>query len=129
MSIRRTFELPGIGHGSNPIPMAAQVGSVFRTSGIPPTDPLTGQVPADGADQIAMAFANAGRLLAVAGLSSANVVYMDIFLADDRLRPDLNKEWLLWYPDPDDRPARHVVLGPLLGRKLVQLQIQAVDTR
>jgi 2-iminobutanoate/2-iminopropanoate deaminase len=128
MSRRRTFEIPGIAGHSAPIPMAAQLGTVFRSSGIPPTDPETGGYPASGEDQVRMAFRNAGALLGVAGLSAADVVYMDVYLADNGLRAAVNESWLAWYPDAHDRPARHVTVRALPGAMQVQLQIEAVAT-
>lgn len=126
MSRRKTFEIPGVGHGSTPIPMAAQVGAVFHSSGIPPMDPATGTIPDDGERQVELVFANAAALLKVAGLSPADVVYFDVFLADNELRPAVNKQWLDWYPEEHDRPARHTMVRPLPGKMLVQLQVQAV---
>lgn len=126
MSRRKTFEIPGVNHGSAPIPMAAQVGPVFHSSGIPPTDPATGSVPEDGARQVEMAFANTAALLKAAGLGPGDVVYLDVFLEDDSLRSVVNKHWLEWYPDEHDRPARHTTVRPLPGKMLVQLQVQAV---
>jgi 2-iminobutanoate/2-iminopropanoate deaminase len=126
VSRRRTFEIPGVDHGSAPIPMAAQVGAVFHSSGIPPTDPATGSVPDDGERQVEVVFGNAAALLKVAGLGSESIVYLDVFLADDSLRPTVNKHWLAWYPDEHDRPARHVTTRPLPGKMLIQLQVQAV---
>lgn len=126
MSRRKTFEIPGVNHGSAPIPMAAQVGAVFHSSGIPPTDPATGSVPDTGERQVEMAFRNAAALLSVAGLGPGDVVYLDVFLADDSLRAEVNKHWLDWYPDEHDRPARHTTVRPLPGKMLVQLQVQAV---
>lgn len=126
MSRRKTFEIPGVNHGSAPIPMAAQVGAFFHSSGIPPMDPATGSTPEDGARQVELVFGNAEALLKAAGLGPADVVYLDVFLEDDSLRPVVNKYWLDWYPDEHDRPARHTTVRPLPGKMLVQLQVQAV---
>jgi 2-iminobutanoate/2-iminopropanoate deaminase len=126
VSRRKTFEIPGVDHGSAPIPMAAQVGAVFHSSGIPPTDPATGETPADGERQVEVVFGNTAALLGAAGLGPQDVVYLDVFLADNALRAAVNKHWLDWYPDEHDRPARHVTVRPLPGKMLVQLQVQAV---
>lgn len=126
MSRRKSFEIPGVDHGSAPIPMAAQVGAFFHSSGIPPTDPTTGSIPAEGERQVEAVFGNAAALLSVAGLGPADVVYLDVFLEDDSLRSAVNKHWLTWYPDEHDRPARHVTVRSLPGKMLIQLQVQAV---
>jgi 2-iminobutanoate/2-iminopropanoate deaminase len=106
--------------------MAAQVGAVFRSSGIPPTDPADGSTPAGGERQAEVVFANLRALLGAAGLDPGDIVYLDVFLADDALRPAVNRHWLDWYPDEHDRPARHVTVRPLPGKMLIQLQVQAV---
>lgn len=126
MGRRKTFEIPGVTHGGAPIPMAAVVGGFFHSSGIPPADAATGVIPDDGQQQVDAVFANAAALLEVAGLSPADVVYLEVALEDDSLRTSVNKHWLAWYPDEDDRPARHVIVKTLPGKMLVQLQIQAV---
>jgi 2-iminobutanoate/2-iminopropanoate deaminase len=126
MGRRKTFEIPGVTHGGAPIPMAAVVGAFFHSSGIPPADAATGVIPDDGQEQVKAVFANAAALLEVAGLSPADVVYLEVALEDDSLRTPVNKHWLTWYPDEHDRPARHVIVKTLPGKMLVQLQIQAV---
>lgn len=126
MRRRKTFEILGVDHGAAPIPMAAQVGAIFHSSGIPPTDRTTGIIPDNGEDQVEAVFGNAEALLGVAGLEPADVVYLDVYLADDSLRSAVNKHWLHWYPDEYDRPARHVTVRPLPGKMLVQLQVEAV---
>jgi 2-iminobutanoate/2-iminopropanoate deaminase len=42
------------------------------------------------------------------------------------LRDELNLNWLAAFPDPDDRPARHVAVQPLQHGMAVQLEIIAV---
>lgn len=126
MSRRRTFEIPGVDHGSAPIPMAAQVGAFFHSSGIPPTDPATGTIPEDGERQVDVVFGNAAALLGVAGLGPDDIVYLDVYLEDDALRPAINKRWLAWFPNEHDRPARHVTVRPLPGQMKIQIQVQAV---
>lgn len=125
---RKTFEVAGVGHAGAPIPLAAQVGDFFHSSGISGADRATGRVPADGPTQVSMAFRNAATVLAQAGLTPADVVHLDVYLEDDSLRTLVNDEWLAWYPAADDRPARHTTVRELPGPMLVQLQVQAVRT-
>ena len=49
MSRRQNYEIPGVDHGSAPIPMAARVGNAFHSSGIMGKDPATNTLPEDGA--------------------------------------------------------------------------------
>jgi len=123
---RRTFELAGLDHGATPIPLASQVGNVFRTSGIMGRNPATGELAADGATQVAQVFANVEALLKVAGLGVDRIVFLEVLLADDSLRSEINPHWLAWFPDPHDRPARHTTVRTLPPGFLVQLLVEAV---
>ncbi|WP_432824601.1 RidA family protein [Dactylosporangium sp. CA-092794] len=126
MGKRKTFELPGLDHGATPIPLASQVGNVFRTSGVMGRDPATGVLAEDGATQVAQVFANVEALLRVAGLGLERIVFLEVLLADDALRGEINKHWLAWFPDPGDRPARHTTVRALPPGFLVQLLVEAV---
>jgi 2-iminobutanoate/2-iminopropanoate deaminase len=125
MNRRQNYEIPGIGHVSNPIPLAARVGDTFRTSAIMGRDPATGTVPADGVKQVEFAFANTRALLDVAGVALDQVVFLEVLLADNALRSEVNKHWLDWYPDDRDRPARHTTVRDLAGETKIQLLVQA----
>jgi len=122
---RQTIEIPGVAHGA-PIPMAARVGNIVWSSAIPGKDARTGLLPPGGAEQVRSAFENVGAVLAAAGVTRDDVVYVSVLLADDELRPEVNRHWLEWFPDAADRPARHVTLQALPGGMLVQLQLIAV---
>lgn len=126
MGRRKTFEVPGISHGGAPIPMGAMVGNVFHSSAVMGADPATGKVPDDGAKQVEFVFANVKKLLEVAGLTSDDIVYFNVYLADNDLRGKVNDEWVSWFPDEHDRPARHTTVRPLPGGMAVQLQFLAV---
>jgi enamine deaminase RidA (YjgF/YER057c/UK114 family) len=108
-----------------PIPMAARVGNAFQSSAVAGKDPATNAVPDDGAKQVEFAFANVRALLDVAGVDLDQVVYVDVLLADNDLRAEVNKYWVRWYPDEGDRPARHTTLSELPGGMKIQLRVQA----
>ena len=59
MSRRQTFEIPGVTHGTAPIPMAAKVGPNFQSSAIMGKDPATDSLPDGGDDQVRFVFQNA----------------------------------------------------------------------
>jgi 2-iminobutanoate/2-iminopropanoate deaminase len=105
--------------------MAARVGASFQTSGIMGKDPSTNELPADGAQQVEFVFANSRTLLDIAGVALDQVTFVEVFLADNDLRGEVNKHWLAWYPDEHDRPARHTTVRDLPGGMLVQLRLQA----
>lgn len=122
---RRALHVPHVGHKA-PIPLGARVGPLLCSSAIAGKNPADGQLPADGAVQVANAFANMKALLAAGGASLADVVRLSVTLSDDALREAVNAHWLACFPDPDDRPARHIGVQPLQHGMAVQLELIAV---
>ena len=123
---KRSLEIKGVSHGSAPIPMGARVGNMIFSSGIMGKDPATGSLPAHCAQQAKFAFQNMRSLLEVAGASLDNLARMTVFIKDDSARTAINEEWVKCFPDPHDRPARHVLVYDLPGGMLLQLEIVAV---
>jgi 2-iminobutanoate/2-iminopropanoate deaminase len=141
----RSIEVPGIGHGSAPIPLGARVGGVVYSSGIsglgraePPASSPSATAPTsastqtldpanDGAAQVRQAFLNLCAFLRAAEVTTDDVVRLTVYLKDDALRPQVNAEWLALFPDPHDRPARHILIYALAGAMKVQLEVVAVD--
>lgn len=123
---RRSVEIPGVGHGSAPIPMGARVGAIVHSSGIPGTDAHLGVLPADPREQVRHAFRNLDTFLSEAGVTLDDVVRLTVLLTADELRDTVNEEWLARFPDPAGRPARHTTLGPLRAGMLIQLEVMAV---
>jgi 2-iminobutanoate/2-iminopropanoate deaminase len=122
----RSLEIPGISHGNAPIPMGARVGNMIFSSGIMGRDPLTGTLPEEVSLQAKFAFENVIALLAAGGASLDALARMTVFITDDSARAAVNEQWLKYFPDPHDRPARHTVVHNLPGGMLVQLEIVAV---
>jgi len=122
---KRSIELPNVGHKA-PIPLAARVGNLICSSGIAGKDPATGQLPADPAVQAANAFATLRAVLAAGGATLADVLRLTVTLRDDGVRDALNAQWLACFPDPADRPARHVVVHDLQHGMALQLELLAV---
>ena len=54
------------------------------------------------------------------------MVKFSITLHDDSVREAVNAEWLAAFPDPQDRPARHITVHPLQHGMLLQLEVIAV---
>jgi 2-iminobutanoate/2-iminopropanoate deaminase len=125
MGSRKTFEIPGVAHAA-PIPLAAQVGNMVWSSAMMGVDAASGELPGGGPAQVRNLFANTAALLEAAALSTDDVVYISVLLADAALRDEVNRYWLEWFPDPTDRPARHTSVHPLPGGMLAQLQFVAV---
>lgn len=122
----RSLEVPGVSHGTAPIPMGARVGNVIYSSGIMGKDPATDTLSSDVAAQARFAFQNMQALLEAGGASLADVVRMTVYIKDDSARPAVNEQWLQCFPDPHDRPARHTLVYNLPAGMLVQLEIVAV---
>jgi len=122
----RSLEVKGVSHGAAPIPMGARVGNMIYSSGIPGNDPATNQLPTDVASQAKFAFQNMVELLAAGGATPDDVVKMTVFIKDESARGAVNVEWLRLYPDPHDRPARHMLTYDLRGGMLLQLEVVAV---
>lgn len=125
MSRRQCYEIPGVNHGGAPIPMAARVGSSFQTSAIMGKDPATNELPDEGSAQVEFVFSNLKALLDVAGVDLDQLTFVEVLLADNDLRGEVNRYWTQWYPDADDRPARHTTVRELPGGMVVQLRVQA----
>lgn len=123
--MRRSVEVPGLGHGSQPIPMAAVVNNILMTGGISGKDPATGTIPEAPADEVAQAFANLRAVLDAAGASPDDVAKVTVFVADREIRTHVNPSWVELFPDPESRPARHTLEANLSGMRL-QLDCLAV---
>lgn len=125
---KRSLEVPGVSHGNAPIPMGARVGNMIFSSGIMGKDPATDVLPDDVALQAKFAFQNLVSLLKAGDATLDHVVRMTVFIKDESARAAINVEWLKYFPDPLDRPARHTMFHDLRGGMLLQLDVVAVVT-
>lgn len=121
----RSIDLPGASHKA-PIPAAARVGNVICTSAIAGKDPVSGELPADAGAQVRNAFGNLRAVMHAGGGSLQDVVKLSISLKDNAVREAVNAEWLACFPDPQDRPARHIVLQDLQHGMCLQIEAIAV---
>ncbi|MGE0304356.1 MAG: RidA family protein [Acidimicrobiia bacterium] len=122
---RTSIEVPGLGHGGQPFPLASRVGPLLLTSAIHGTDPSTGEMGATADIQIRQAFDNLGAVLAAAGGSLDDVGQVLVTLADRSDRVLVNEVWTALFPDPTSRPARNTTERPLGGGALVALMATA----
>lgn len=121
----RSLDVPGLSHNA-PIPLGARVGNLICSSAISGKDPVTGQLPSDAASQAALAFSNLQTLLSLGGGSFADVAKLTIYVKDNTVREAINEQWLAYFPDPHDRPARHILVQDLQHGMLLQLECMAV---
>ncbi|MEV4381071.1 RidA family protein [Streptosporangium sp. NPDC049644] len=124
---RRSVVVPGLEHGTNPIPAASRVGPLLATGGVRGVDRVTGELPADVPGQVRHAFANLRAVLEAGGATTGDVVHVTVFAAAD-VRVAVNEEWVAMFPDPASRPARHLIRHDLPGGMLVQLEATAYVT-
>jgi 2-iminobutanoate/2-iminopropanoate deaminase len=121
----RSLEVPGLAHNA-PIPLGARLGNLICSSGIAGKDPASGQLPGDAASQARHAFDNMQRLLEAAGATLADVAKLTVYAKDDSVREAINAEWLRAFPDPADRPARHILIQDLQHGMWLQLEFIAL---
>jgi 2-iminobutanoate/2-iminopropanoate deaminase len=121
----RSIDVPGASHKA-PIPAAARVANILCTSAVSGKDPASGELPASAEQQARNAFANLRAVLQAGGASLDQVVKFSITLHEEGVRQAINAEWLAAFPDPHDRPARHITVHPLQHGMLLQLEVMAV---
>jgi 2-iminobutanoate/2-iminopropanoate deaminase len=121
----RSINVPGLGHNA-PIPLASRVGNVICTSAISGKDPSTGKLPEDAGTQAAHAFRNLRTALEAGGGGLADAVKITVYVKDNSARDAVNTEWLQCFPDPADRPARHIVVHDLQHGMWLQIECFAV---
>jgi enamine deaminase RidA (YjgF/YER057c/UK114 family) len=103
--------------------MAARVGNIIVTSGIPGADPVTGEMPASLEQQAKNCFTNLENVLAKAGASKDAVVRVTVFIKSNDNRQLVNPAWLATFPDEHSRPARHQTVVETLN---FDIQIEAM---
>ncbi len=124
---RRSFGVPGLGHGDNPVPVAARVGGLIATGGIRGVNRETGQMPEDVAGQARLMVANLIAAVEAAGGSADTILKVTIHLKSAETRSEINPAWVECFPDPDRRPSRQVLIyADLAGKVRVQCDALAV---
>ncbi|WP_227937899.1 RidA family protein [Alkalihalobacillus deserti] len=126
MAKREVIEIPGVSHGTAPIPMGAKIGSMVYSSAIMGKDSRTDQLPEEPQSQMKFIFRNIKLFMESAGGSTDNIIRMNVFLKENSVREDFNEEWLKMFPDNADRPARHITLKDLSRGMYVQVELIAV---
>lgn len=125
MPRRRSIEIEGVQHGA-PIPMGSRIDNIVYSSAILGIDPETGELADDPARQVRLAFGNLIKFLEAAEITAEDIIKMTVFVKDMAVREYVNEEWLKLFPNPESRPARHVIESPLNNSMLLQLELVAV---
>ena len=66
------------------------------------------------------------RLLEAGGATLADVAKLTVYVKDNSVREAINAEWLRCFPDPADRPARHILIQDLQHGMWLQLEFIAL---
>jgi enamine deaminase RidA (YjgF/YER057c/UK114 family) len=123
---RRSIEVEGYSHGNLPIPAASRVGPLVMTGGIHGLDPATGKLPDDLAEQARLMFWNLERIMQAAGAGLDRIVRMTVYVKVPEARAAVNEHWVVAFPDPASRPARHTLVNENLpSNMLVQCDATA----
>jgi 2-iminobutanoate/2-iminopropanoate deaminase len=120
-----SIDVSGLAHNA-PIPVGARVANVLCSSAISGKDPTTGSLPATPAEQARFAFENLGLFLNAGGATLADVVKLTVYVKDDSVREHINTHWLARWPDPAQRPARHIIVHDLQHGLALQLEVLAI---
>ncbi len=64
-------------------------------------------------------------MLQAGGASLDDVAKFSVTIKDNSVREALNAEWLACFPDPHDRPARHIVVQDLQHGMWLQIEVMA----
>lgn len=127
MAKREVIEIPGVTHGSAPIPMGAKIGPMVYSSAIMGKDSETDELPLEPEHQINCLFQNIQSFMEQAGGSTDQIIRMSVYLKGNEYRELFNKGWLQMFPDENNRPARHIALNPELRKgMIVQVELIAV---
>jgi 2-iminobutanoate/2-iminopropanoate deaminase len=123
---RRSIHVEGLAHGDLPIPAASRLGPFLATGGIRGVDRVTHLLPDDPQTQANLMFDNLAAVLEAGGASPDGVLKLTIWIKNSALRAIVNSGWLKWFPDPQSRPARHVLIYELPGTMVIQCEALAV---
>jgi 2-iminobutanoate/2-iminopropanoate deaminase len=125
--VRKSIEVPGMGHHQTPIPTGTRIGNMVFSSGINGADPSTGKVPKDDPQkQAEFLFENIRKFMSAAGGTPEHIAHVTVFLKDDSYRNMINQYWVEMFPEPSSRPARHALTLDLRGDMLLQAELIAV---
>jgi len=126
---RSNHEIPGHGH-HDPIPMGARIGDFYASSGISGVDPSSADKlePVEGAaGQAHYGLANMRALAEAGGMSADDIGHVTVLVQDYADLPAIDKEWCAMFPDPNDRPARQIMLLGLQRRSRAQFHMLAAN--
>jgi 2-iminobutanoate/2-iminopropanoate deaminase len=103
---RQVIQVPGRSRLHSPVPEGMRIGDWLFSSLLGPTNGHSGE---NAQDDAVLLFRRIQNLLDAAGASPDNLVSLAVYVLDDKDRAAINGEWVKMFPNPDDRPARHIL--------------------
>ena len=125
MGGRKVIRIDGMEH-RNPIPSAVRIGNMVYSSAIMGTDPMTGRIPETLEEEASNLFHHIREIMTEAGGSIDHIAHFRVYVADSGYKKAHNREWLLMFPDENDRPARHTSVTTLKEGVRIQVEIIGV---
>lgn len=119
----RSIQVDGFEHVA-PVPTAARVGPLIASSAIGGQQVGSAQ-SSDLSTQVDRVFDGVRRAVAGAGCTADDIVQMTFTVGERSAKRLIDVRWCEMFPDEDERPARHVVVGSLPEGLLVQVQFLA----
>ncbi len=105
---RQTIHVPGQDRVFSPVPEGIKAGDFIFSSLLGPTGTNLKR-GADVAEDAGILFRRIRDLVVAGGGNPNDIVDVAVYVFDDNEREFINREWLKMFPDPNDRPARHIL--------------------
>jgi 2-iminobutanoate/2-iminopropanoate deaminase len=118
--------IEGFNHKNTPIPVATRVDNIVYTGGISGFDIDIDNFVEGPEAQAKLTFEYVRKTMEAAGGSVDDIVRMTFYVSAPEVRAIINKEWLAMFPDPEDRPARHVMAQAMPAHKFLVCDAVAV---
>ena len=108
-----------------PYSQAIASGNMIFVAGQGPVDPKTGKMSTNGiSEQAAQTLENIKSILEADGASLADVVKVNVYVADLRDFGKMNEVYVRFFPEP--YPARATIGAQLLGNMLIEVECVAI---
>lgn len=127
MARRESFDVAGYGHGANPIPAVSRIGDLVVSGGISGRSLRSGQLAGTLEEQCVKMFELMKTIAETAGATVEDIIKVTIYLRKGLDRGAINDEWVKYFPNPESRPVRHVLIyDNLPAGMLVQCEFMAI---
>ena len=125
MAERVSISTDGFSH-VNPVPVASRIGRHLYSGALTGRDLETRRFPQSLGEQARIVFERIAELMRAAGGSTDDIVKITLWVERYRDRDEINREGVAMFPDPESRPARHVVKAELDEGALLQADVIAI---